>query len=412
MTVLFSPIGTADPITQLGDGPMLHIVRRCRPDKVVLFLSPEMAKYQDSDGRYTRAIELLCDRTGQQLPEVVERRSPNSKVHLFDGYIKEFREVLEQIIREGQDEQILVNVSSGTPAMEEALVAIGALGEFDLELLQVTTPRRGPNKKADRENPDEYELDILWGLNPDNEVDAIDRVRTVELPNLKDRLLRKNIAVLVKDYDYPASSILARQLDKSDNSRGIRRRIDGLIKRMNLEPMGGDQLVEYLNVMEVRLRQRNWADFCRSLSPAFREAMKRQLQPYLPEDRYLSTNDDNVLDEEKIRADRRLEKALAKYIKGDRAHYLTDAALSDLVMEYCPNDDNRKKMRKLREFEKDCRNVLAHEITAVDKKKLERDGGMTLSKVMQYLYELNEVEKIQRGWYDQQNELLLKQLDK
>lgn len=37
--ILFSPIGTADPITALGDGPMLHIVRHYRPIVVVLFLS-------------------------------------------------------------------------------------------------------------------------------------------------------------------------------------------------------------------------------------------------------------------------------------------------------------------------------------------------------------------------------------
>ena len=45
MRTLFSMIGTADPITQLGDGPMLHIVRHCVPDKVVLFLSPKMARH-------------------------------------------------------------------------------------------------------------------------------------------------------------------------------------------------------------------------------------------------------------------------------------------------------------------------------------------------------------------------------
>ncbi len=33
--ILFSPIGTADPITALGDGPMLHIVRHYRPIVVV-----------------------------------------------------------------------------------------------------------------------------------------------------------------------------------------------------------------------------------------------------------------------------------------------------------------------------------------------------------------------------------------
>ena len=41
--ILFSPVGTADPITALGDGPMLHIVRHYQPSVVVLFLSPAVA---------------------------------------------------------------------------------------------------------------------------------------------------------------------------------------------------------------------------------------------------------------------------------------------------------------------------------------------------------------------------------
>ena len=56
MVTLFSPVGTADPVTQLGDGPLLHIIRHRRPDRVVLFLSPAMTQFQRQDERYTRAI--------------------------------------------------------------------------------------------------------------------------------------------------------------------------------------------------------------------------------------------------------------------------------------------------------------------------------------------------------------------
>lgn len=49
--ILFSPIGTADPITALGDGPMLHIVRHYRPIVVVLFLSAEIAAFENADRR-------------------------------------------------------------------------------------------------------------------------------------------------------------------------------------------------------------------------------------------------------------------------------------------------------------------------------------------------------------------------
>ncbi|MDU5613224.1 MAG: hypothetical protein E6043_05070, partial [Slackia sp.] len=168
MTTLFSPIGTADPITQLGDGPMLHIVRMRRPDKVVLFLSPTMMKHQDDDQRYTRSIELLCDATGQEHPKVELVVSPYNQVHRFDHYIVEFEERLKRLPKSEMNVGILVNVSSGSPAMEQALVALGAFGQLNLELIQVPTPRKGENDKNDRENPDAYDLDVLWALNPDN----------------------------------------------------------------------------------------------------------------------------------------------------------------------------------------------------------------------------------------------------
>ena len=43
--VLFSPIGTSDPIRSQSDGPMLHIVRHLKPEAVWLFLTKEMVEY-------------------------------------------------------------------------------------------------------------------------------------------------------------------------------------------------------------------------------------------------------------------------------------------------------------------------------------------------------------------------------
>ena len=49
--VLFSCVGTSDPIRGEHDGPMLHIVRNYRPEAVWLFLTPEMAQLSAADGR-------------------------------------------------------------------------------------------------------------------------------------------------------------------------------------------------------------------------------------------------------------------------------------------------------------------------------------------------------------------------
>ena len=45
--VLFSPIGTTDPIREYYDGPMLHIVRHYLPHKVYLYYTREMDRKRE-----------------------------------------------------------------------------------------------------------------------------------------------------------------------------------------------------------------------------------------------------------------------------------------------------------------------------------------------------------------------------
>ena len=42
MKILYSAIGTTDPIRGCYDGAMLHIIRHYKPDMAVLFISKEM----------------------------------------------------------------------------------------------------------------------------------------------------------------------------------------------------------------------------------------------------------------------------------------------------------------------------------------------------------------------------------
>lgn len=42
MKILFSPIGTTDPVRNCRDGACLHILRHYHPDKVVLYFTAEM----------------------------------------------------------------------------------------------------------------------------------------------------------------------------------------------------------------------------------------------------------------------------------------------------------------------------------------------------------------------------------
>ena len=72
--VLFSPVGTTDPMginkEIATDGPMIRICRIYRPKKVYLFYSKEMAELKENDiasvgyDRYNHCLDRLCEDTG------------------------------------------------------------------------------------------------------------------------------------------------------------------------------------------------------------------------------------------------------------------------------------------------------------------------------------------------------------
>lgn len=399
MTVLFSPVGTADPITTLGDGPMLHAVRAKRPDKVVLFLSSKMANYQRNDQRYTKAIELLSASDGGVVPEIRLVESDLQEVHRFDLYIDEFEPILKELV--AVDDHVLVNTSSGTAGMAQALVALGSFGRLDIELLQVSTPRKDTNKRDDREDPDNYDLEALWELDCELEDGAVNRVSTVLTPNFSERLLRENVSSLCHGFEFEAANELVQKMGTaSDEAKELiaaaaaRLNLDGnsaakAFAGTDLSYKSNDLLVEYLYVMEARLQQGHYAEFVRSLSPAFTELIKKYLRQYLPDVRYMETK--HGVDKykvEDIKADEELSRLLAPY-HYETANFVGNPALMELVSAYCSDSSVVAKLHRLRRVEGEVRNSLAHSLRASSRAAIEKQCGIPLNETMDMLFELH-----------------------
>lgn len=425
MRILFSPIGTADPLTQLGDGPMLHIVRHCMPEKVVLFLSPKVQGFERLDaasdgpedvrvfGRYEAAIRRLCIEEGRPIPSVERIKSDDAEVHRFDVFINEFELVLRRLCDESAGEPVLVNVTSGTPGWQSALVALGSFGRLPLKLLQVSTPKRDANERHDRENPTKFSLDDLWSWNEDLRKDdpSTHESRIVEVvtPNFTDRLVRENVIALANAYDYEAAYKLASFAGEIDE--GVREMIRAAADRLNLDGnlparvfarsevayRPNDPLGEYLSVMEVRYEQGHWADFLRLMTPALTRLVKNELQKSgLPERRYaryVSGKPTNVIDWDAVESDdsmRALFRRIGVYpSSNDKPTYITNYILFNLLDAYGTNEEAKETLLMLRQVERKCRNELAHNLKASNKNSIERLGGITFDKMLSHLFALH-----------------------
>ena len=195
-TILFTPVGGTDPIssTNCQDGSMLHICRAYQPDKIIMYMSKEMLEFQEMDDRYQYCIERLGKMQGHDYEiEIVERREL-TKVHEFDYFYQDFRNIIQNIYNDmNKDDTLLLNVSSGTPAMKSGLLVLQTLGEFPAKLIQVVTPERKINEHIHRD----YDVQTLWELDEDNNENYENRCREIECPSLssikKEEMIKKPV---------------------------------------------------------------------------------------------------------------------------------------------------------------------------------------------------------------------------
>ena len=248
--ILFSPVGSTDPVSRnvLGDGSiahydgsMIHICRTYRPEQVVLYLSEEMRRFEDEDRRYTESLELLGEELGHEFVCSVEPDCFVPEDHSvveaqdYDTFYNDFEEILRNLHREYPDYKLLINVSSGTPAMKTALYLLANFLPFKTYPVQVSTPLKKSNRTEWLRSAGG--LHAVWPKNVDSVMDVDSRCVDVCYDNLSVRLVKQNIRELVDAYDYSAALVLA---------NGIRDYVS-------------DELIDYLAAAVKRVEQR-WTE--------------------------------------------------------------------------------------------------------------------------------------------------------
>ena len=206
--VLFSPIGTTDPIRDCYDGGCLHIVRHYRPQKVVLYLTKQMAKLEDKDQRFSKSIHSI--------DKNIEIKLIYSNVDGGFNYDDLFPNLVDAIRAEKQDDvELLINLSSGTPQIKN-IMAIYSV-EDSLKAIQVTTPAKDSNVDVPHLGKD-ADIDTVIANNLDDLEDAENRCVEPKLSVIRFYAEKHRIISLISRYEYAGAWELAKQSDMVSES--------------------------------------------------------------------------------------------------------------------------------------------------------------------------------------------------
>lgn len=433
--ILFSPIGGTDHISNFRDGAMLHICRIYKPDIVYLYLSKEMCEFQKKDDRYRYCLEQLGKKLDKHFEIIEIQKNELEEVQVFDTFMKEYREILNDIRDKNPESEIILNVSSGTPAMKSALQILAAMGEIHMQAIQVSTPKKKINPHE--EDRDDYDVEGYWELNEDNDEELfVNRCKESEHFYLLDEVRKETIIKHIKAYDYVAALQIAGEMTepfddetmallKAANSRLQLNigEIDNLLKPYNISiiPVRIEQqqkIFEYLLSLEIKIKKEQYGDFLRAITPAVVELFKIATKEYTGIDweKYCWKNNKTrqwKWDSKKIEENKELQDALNKSYKGEfKANDILSDHFQNIIKELATDIEIETMTTQIREIEKDVRNISAHNLVSITASWVKKYSGYTPEEIYGFLK--NYVKKLRwnikkEDWnsYDAMNEIII-----
>ena len=222
MKILISAVGTTDPISNNHDAALLHIARNYRPDKIVLVYSQEMMVKQDLINKVLLSIEGY-----NPIIEIDSTILNNDEVFLFD----KMYEVMGLIVQKytNDDDEIILNLSSGTPQIISALFALNRINDYNTQAIQVATPKKGANREY--KPLTDSEIDALIVANQDNSLDFVDRSIKDKSEKFTQALVKRHLRSLIASFDYQAAEAIINR--KEYNKLLSKKRIAYIREKLN-----------------------------------------------------------------------------------------------------------------------------------------------------------------------------------
>lgn len=409
MVILFSPVGMTDPISNYHDGALLHICRHYRPDVVYLYYSQEICKIEREDDRYRYCLERLQEKLGICFEIQVIRRENLVDVHVFDFFMKEFRELLQEIRRRYPKDELLLNVSSGTPAMKSALEKMAVLLEDRMIPIQVSTPRKSSN--VHYEEREAYDKEFYWEMNADNEEGSEKRCTEFTSNNFFYEIQKGIARKHIQAYDYVAAREIAGRIGILDPC--CMTAIQGACDRMKLDYQAAEKkfktagfsgipvqkgrmadIVEYYLWLSIKVKREEYADFLRGITPllvdVFELVLRKQCGIELPPLTYVDGKKGiRKWSEGKLKRHPEILKTLeCKYKGGFRMGPVNSDSLNALLQANCNDEAIQKSANMIRGVEETIRNMAAHQIIGITKSRIQGMTGETPESILYALRRL------------------------
>lgn len=439
--ILFSPIGGTDPISNGKDGSMLHICRKYLPDEVYLFLSKEMYESHILDNRYLYCLDKLGQHLGHRFQHKLIIREDLTEVQDHDIFYEIFRKEIAKI-EAGMDatDKLYVNISSGTPAMKNALVVMAEFAEFRFEPIQVSTPRRSIN--MDQEARRDYHVEEKWETNADNQEDYEDRCSVVRLANLTNLKKEDLIKRFLEKSDYLAAYTLAESMKEHLSIRSLK-----LLKAakerscLNLAPVEQIEkeldcsilpikdkkqkpIFEFALLLELKIRRGECADFIRGTTPI----IVKLLEEIVRKECGINVEDYCDCDErggvpkwnlQKLGNNPVLKQKLDEGFKNRKFQRgpIYSYHLNIIIQSFSKNKRLRDEVRKIVWMEGRVRNVAAHVVTRITDTDIEKwTNGMNarqIFKKIQYLAKEAGIPAKEKEWesYRLLNQMIISSLE-
>lgn len=193
MTTLISCIGDTDSIRNRHDGALLHLVRIFRPSKILLIYSERALSKENNILLALNSIDGYNPMI-EKSDEVIS----DSEVFIFDKMYEVLNGIISKYSKE--DEDLILNLSSGTPQMKSALFTINRLKDINVKAYQVVTPSHSSNEGIKHDN--DLDIDYLISTNLDNRDDFEKRILEDKAEKFQQTLIKRTMKDLLNSFDY------------------------------------------------------------------------------------------------------------------------------------------------------------------------------------------------------------------